>query len=118
MPNRIAQHHVLVASAAKTENFDSTIIGVGDKQEAEVYVDVTAVSGTDPTLDLHVATSGDGDDDGWFIHEDGVFARFTATGKGKVSLLGNLGKELKLVANIGGTSTPTFTFRATLLAKN
>ena len=102
---------ILVPSAAKTADGQSSPIEVSEYLEAQVLLDVAAVSGTSPTLDLVIETSPDKSN--WFTHA--TFSQKTAAGK-DLKTLSNLGKYLRARWTIGGT-TPSVTFSATLMGK-
>src|SRR5882762_1224772 len=67
-------------------------------REANVLLDITAVSGTTPSLTITVETSADGSS--WFPHT--VFSAKTATGK-DIQKLANLGSYLRVSYAISGT---------------
>ena len=102
----------LLPSAARTTG------GAGDGtsaaaefREGNVLLDITAVSGTTPSLTVTVETSADGLS--WFPHT--AFAAKTAVGK-DVLKLSNLGSFARVSYAISGT-TPSFTFSVVLDGK-
>lgn len=107
------------ASAARTAtaNSESSFFPT-ENDELIIYADVTAVSGTGPTLDLTYEVSPDpiSVDDAtarWFTHT--TFTQITATGK-TIKLVTTPGMRGRIRAVIGGT-TPSFTFRVDVEGK-
>lgn len=102
------------ASAAATANGNTNGFDVSNYGEALVFINVTAVSGTSPTLNLYVDTydflSGQ-----WFQHPVSI-AQITAAGNTLVQLT-NFGEQIRLRWQVGGTS-PSFTFSASVVAKS
>jgi hypothetical protein len=102
----------LLPSAARTTS------GSGDGssaaaefREGNVLLDITAASGTSPSLTVTVETSVDGGS--WFAHT--AFTAKTAAGKDMLKLA-NLGSFLRVSYAISGTS-PSFTFSVVLDGK-
>ena len=77
------------------------------------YLDVTAASGTSPTLDLVYEVSPD-DGTTWFTHT--AFTQATAATSERVVFTRPAGVWARLVYTIGGT-TPSFTFSVHLEGK-
>jgi hypothetical protein len=100
----------LLPSVARTTNHTSdTDQGcAAEHTEAVLFVDVTAVSGTTPSLTIVVETSWDGAT--WWTHTS--LTAITATGKVRQTLQ-FLGTFLRLNDTITGT-TPSFTFSAVM----
>ncbi|MBI3024097.1 MAG: hypothetical protein HYY66_00185 [Candidatus Tectomicrobia bacterium] len=110
--DRRAQTITLSASSAKTGSGDSGPVGVERYTEALLFIDVTAVAGTNPTLDFDVE-AGPADGELGFIHTEPA----QITGAGKVLVkLSNIGPWLRLKWTLGGTN-PSFTFSAKLAPK-
>lgn len=111
------EHLVLVstlhASAAATATGQSSGIDLGRYIEAVAELNVTAASGTSPTLDVKFQTS---DDDADWYDMDAAFAQITAAAKPAVLKMTNFGRYVRAVWTIGGT-TPSFTFTLKLVAK-
>lgn len=112
---------VLHPSSAETASGNSADLdAILSDGPGVVYVDVTAVSGTTPTLDFTVEekdpTSGQ-----YFTVPDGDYdlapVQITATGVARYTLQNLFGSIYRLVWAIGGAS-PSFTFAATLQAKD
>lgn len=94
-----------VASAALTTTTTTAAITPSAGIGYEVNIPVTAVSGTNPTLDVGVEES---DDNGtnWFRVYD--FPRITATGMYRSPRLPLTGNRMRYVQTVSGT-TPSFT---------
>ena len=109
--------NTLVASAARTATGNSGAIAVGSgAANLELELEVTAVSGTSPTLVLSVQWSDDGTN---FGNNDGstvAFAAVTATGNVTKSIPVRA-PYMQLVWTITGT-TPSFTFTVLDVASN
>jgi len=103
--------NTMLALAARSASGVSNGFNVGEFTEALVMVDVTAVSGTAPTLDIKVQISHNNTD--WWDHT--TFTQIVAVGKAYKSLTA-FGKYMRLSYTIGGTS-PQFTFGAYLVTK-
>ena len=96
---------MLLPSAARTTSGASDgSSAAAEFREANVLLDITAVSGTTPSLTATVETSADGTS--WFTHT--AFSAKTAAGK-DIQKLGSLGSYLRVSYAISGT-TPSFTF--------
>jgi hypothetical protein len=103
-----------VASAALTTTTTTAALtptfGIGYR----VVIPVTAVTGTNPTLDVSIEESSDGGTN-WFKVYD--FPRITAAGIYQSSSLRILGNRLRYVQTVGGT-TPSFTRSVNRLQNN
>lgn len=102
-----------VPAAARTTSGQSDPVTV-DPRAARIAlaVDVTAVSGTSPTMDLAVEWSFDGNT--WFPADSAdSFTQITAAAKA-VKSFAPKASQARLVWTIAGT-TPSFTFSATQL---
>lgn len=84
----------------------------GEQMELLVYVDVTAVAGTSPSLTITYRCSPDGVN--FWDHTVGV--AITAVGKQLIKIPGNLGKFGQLSYAIAGVA-PSFTFSMVAEAK-
>lgn len=100
-----------LSSAARTTSGESGELNLSYGDEILVFLDVTAVSGTSPTLDVKVQTKGP--DGKWY--DIASFAQKTGTGN-EAKAITNYGEILKVVYTIGGT-TPSFTFSVTGVVK-
>lgn len=94
---------VLAASAERTATGNGASVEVGDKAVGRLLLDVTARTGTTPTLDVTIQTSFDGVT--W--RTAGTFTQATATGQQRISCM--LDRYVRAIWTIGGT-TPSFTF--------
>jgi|SRR5215469_10723831 hypothetical protein len=102
----------LLTSAARTTSGASDgTSAAAEFREANVLLDITAVSGTSPSMTVTVESSPDGTS--WFAHT--AFPAKTAAGK-DILKLGNLGSALRVSYAITGT-TPSFTFSVVLDGK-
>jgi len=100
-----------LASAARTTSGNSGAIDLSYADDVLVFLNVTAATGTSPTLDVKVYTV---DDDGT-EYEIAAFTQKTAVGK-EAKAISVFGSKLKIGYTIGGT-TPSFTFAVTYIAK-
>lgn len=100
----------LAASATRTTSGVSGAIRISDSSRVAVQVNVTASSGTTPTLDLTLEWSNNA---GTFAPGDPADAFTTITGNGnKVKSFAVQGEYVRLAWAVAGT-TPSFTFNAT-----
>lgn len=111
-----AEQKELLASGARTISGEgSAAIDLGKFREGYVILNVTAASGTTPTLDVKIQISPDG---GTTWEDFITFAQKTATGaeskrfssyQAIAAGAGPFGDRMKVIYSIGGT-TPSFTF--------
>lgn len=94
-----------LASAVRTATGQGSALEVGDFHTVRALLDVTAASGTAPTLDVKLQTSHDGST-GW--RDVAAFAQKTAVGTERKAFSG-LDKFVRWSWTIGGTG-PSFTF--------
>lgn len=105
----------VLASAARTVTGQSGAFAVGDGETVSVLVDVTAVSGTSPSLTVNVEWSNDGAN--WFVADPAdAFTAVTAADK-KAKSFSVKGLMARLNYTISGT-TPSFTFAAHAVTTN
>ena len=103
------QSATVLTSAARTTTGQSNAFSVGTGANLSVLVDVTAVSGTGPSMTVKVEWSHDGTN--WFAGDTAdAFTAMTATGK-KAKQFSVKGLYARLNYAITGT-TPSFTFAA------
>jgi hypothetical protein len=96
----------IVASAARTATGNSgNLPGYGGANTLRVQLDVTAASGTTPTLDVVVQDTLDGTN----YNTIGTFAQKTTTGREVINVTTPFADRLRILHTIGGT-TPSFTF--------
>lgn len=102
----------ILTSAARTATGQSTAFDEGSLDTISVMVDVTAVSGTTPSMTVNVEWSPDNVN--WFAADPAdAFSAITAAGK-KVKQFTVKGLYARLNYVISGT-TPSFTFSATAI---
>jgi hypothetical protein len=101
------QTEEVVPSAARTTSGDSGILtGYGPARTLRVQLDVTAVAGTSPTLDVYVEDTLDGST--WNVLAPAL-ARATAVSRQVVNITEVFADRLRVRWVIAGTS-PSFTF--------
>lgn len=105
MPRRGYDNYELSASAAKTATFTTNAREI-PQSKGVMFLAATAVSGTNPTLDV-VVQSVDQDGNAYDI---AVFDRLVATGTQRLVFDPLLDQLIQCVCTITGSSTPTFTF--------
>lgn len=103
-----------VASAALTTTTTTATITPASGVAYTVNIPVTAVTGTNPTLDVSIEESDDAGTN-WFKVYD--FPRITATGIYRSSVLKLRGNRVRYVQTVGGT-TPSFTRSVNRLQAN
>lgn len=97
----------LVASSARTASGNSgALTEWGAAKSLRAQLNVTAASGTSPTLDVVIEDSVDGGSN-W--NAVGTFAQKTTTGREVVNITGLFGDQLRVRWTVAGT-TPSFTF--------
>lgn len=110
--SRIVQQrttNVVSASSANTTTGQSTKQDIGTDDEISILLDVTAVSGTSPSMTVSVEWTHDGST--WFAADTAdTFTAITAAKK-TVKNFTVKGLGFRLVWTITGT-TPSFTFSA------
>lgn len=107
--------HPLFGSASRTATLNSGSMDVGNYTEVTLYLDVTVVTGTTPTLNIDIETSHNDTD--WFDFATTLsFAEATGVTTEVVEKSGTLGRFIRAAAIIGGT-TPDFTFSLIAVAK-
>lgn len=92
--------------AAVTATQTSAKINAGGYSTAKAYLNVTAASGTTPSMTVKFQDSPDGTI--WTDVATGAFSAVTTTGASSL-VLSNVGPFLRAVETITGT-TPSFTF--------
>lgn len=100
------QVETVVASAARTTSSDSGVLtGWGQPSGLRLQLNVTASSGTTPTLDVVVEDTLDGTN----YNVIGTFAQKVATGREVINVSTLFADRLRVRWTVGGT-TPSFTF--------
>lgn len=96
----------LVAPDTRTASGDSgAVAGFGDKTTLRAQLNITAVAGTAPTLDVVIEDTLDGTN--W--NTIGTFAQRTAAGRQVVDITSPFTDRLRVRWTLGGTA-PSFTF--------
>lgn len=109
--------NTLVASSARTATGNSGAIAVGSgAANLELELEVSAVSGTSPTMTLSIQWSDDGTNFGSNDGSADGFAQVTATGN-VVKSIPVRAPYMQLTWTIGGTS-PSFTFSVVDVTSN
>jgi len=101
-----------LASAARTTSTNGTAFDTAGVDAINATLVVSAVTGTNPTLDVVLETTADGTN----YYTVGTFAQQTSTQAGLARVFGPLGATSRWKWTIGGTATPTFTFAITATA--
>lgn len=111
---QLGQHDTatLVESAAYTASFNSGAVLSANVDEIIAYLNISAASGTSPTLDITIQDTPDGTN--WY--DVTSFAQATGTGKQRI-VLSNIGSQVRAKVTMAGTS-PNFTFSVELSGKN
>ncbi len=107
MENRKASHLTIQTSATETVSGNSGAVEVGEYREALVTLNVTAASGTSPTLAVQLQAS---DDEGttWYNLPNALFTTATAV-TNQALQISTFGDYIRASYAITGT-TPSFTF--------
>lgn len=95
----------LAVAAAGTQNTDA--VNTGGYSGFVAYLNVTAHSGTTPTLDIKFQDSADNGTT-WFDIASGAFTQVTTTDGKQRLVVNNVGPKIRAVVVAGGT-TPTYT---------
>lgn len=111
-----SQNFTLHASAAETSNGNTQNypVDAAGFVEANFFIEVTAASGTDPTLDIDIQT-WDPIGDTWQTLTS--FTQATSTTDEMKIVSCNLGRKIAIAWTIGGTDTPSFTFTVSAILK-
>lgn len=103
----------LVASGARTASGDTgPLPDYGRSNTLRLQLNVTAVAGTSPTLDVLVEDTLDGTN--W--NTVGTFAQKTAVGREVVNVTAPFAKRLRVSWSITGTG-PSFTFEVICVSR-
>lgn len=103
---------VLLASGARTASGEGSSVDLGNTKELVVTLDVSAASGTTPTLDAKLQHSPDGVK---WSDLGTAFGQKTGVSR-EVKAFTQYHRYVKVVYTIGGTS-PSFTFSVEATAK-
>jgi hypothetical protein len=101
------------AEAVSATGTNTPSMDVRQFKEVTLLINVTAVSGTSPTLDLDLDASNDGAT--WYKHSD--LTQLTAVAKSVAKITGNIANFIRLSSTIGGSSTPIVTLTVIAVAK-
>jgi hypothetical protein len=106
----------VLTSASRTASGNTASIDVSKYKEAIVFLDVTAVSGTTPTLDVKFQVQ-DPVSLKWFDVAELTFTQATVVTSQMKSKANLIGSNLRCVYTIGGAA-PSFTFSVGLIVKS
>lgn len=104
----------LFASAARTASVNSDAEDVSGFETLLAWLNVTAVSGTSPTLDVKFQESMNGTD--WLDIPSAAFTQTTANALKRLEF-STRAQFVRAVVTIGGTG-PSFTFDLVISGKN
>lgn len=101
------QEEVVLSSGARTASGNQTLPGehYGTAKTLRAQLDVTAASGTTPTLDVVIEDSLDGTN--W--NTIGTFSQKTAVSREVINITIPFASRVRVRWTVGGT-TPSFTF--------
>ena len=107
---------LLLFSGTKTAsgNTKTTPLKTGHRKDGSGFIKVSAVSGTDPTLNADII-SYDEETDDWYVVAS--FDEFTTTGKQRLYIPAT-DEKLAIQYEITGTNTPTFTWKVSTILKD
>jgi hypothetical protein len=97
-----------------TASGNSASVQVGGYNGLVAYLNVTAVSGTTPSLTIKVQDSADGTT--WYDVPSAAFTAVTATGQQRL-VVNSIGNFVRAVSTVSGT-TPSFTASLTVAGIN
>lgn len=103
-----------IVSAALTTTTTTAAITVAGTSYS-VNIPVTAVSGTNPTLDVTIQESDDTATNWFNIY---TFPRITGVGQNRSPVIPLKGNRIRYVQTVGGTATPSFTRALNRLVMN
>jgi len=102
------KHKQIETTRTITADTTSPSFNVGASKNIVIFIIVTAVSGTDPNLDISVQSRMFLEY--WWADTGESFTRITATGTYMLVINKFVGNMLRLFYDVGGTA-PSFTFR-------
>ena len=113
-----SQELALFASAARTATANGATLEIpAGMRKVTSYLDVTAASGTSPTLVVKLQDSINAGTT-WVDVDGGAHAQLTAAGESYITvLIRRAANAVRAVATIGGT-TPSFTFSVDVVASS
>lgn len=112
---RTAWRKEMLPSSARTTNGNTSWFKVDDIQNLAFLIDVTAVTGTLPTMDISVEVANNQAKDLNFVLSK--FAQMNATGSVPKECNGFSGSYVRLVYTFGGSATPGMTFSMDIIGK-
>ena len=95
-----------LVSGVQTATLTTGLVSTGSFRDVVAYLNVTAVSGTTPTMDIVLQDSPDNVT--WYDIPTGAFTQATAISAQRI-VATQLGGYVRAVITIGG-ATPSFTF--------
>lgn len=103
----MAKEETPVASASRTASGNSGVLGghYGAYSSIRAQLEVTAASGTTPTLDVTIEDTLDGTS----FNTIGTFTQATGTTREVINITSTFGDRLRVAWALGGTA-PDFTF--------
>lgn len=107
------QADTVFPAAARTATTTSGVF-VADTSKLVCHLNVTAVSGTSPSMTVKLQDSSDGTN--WVDIPSAAFTAATATGTQRL-VVSDVGTMVRAVATITGT-TPSFTFDLTAVGRS
>lgn len=113
MSRKAYTRRIFSGTAGATGNTQSTPIPCKTEQEGTFYLKITAVTGSNPTLDVVIQTYNPMTNT-W--HTLATFDQKIATGQDEGFVEYGLGEKLACLYTIGG-STPSFTFTVDVTLK-
>lgn len=109
-----AEVKTILSSAARTSTSYSSMFDLGSFDEMICIVNVTAASGTTPTLDITLQYSPDNVN--WFDDPVEHFSQFYGVNN-QVAKITNFGKYVRWKYTVGGDD-PSFTFTIEVILKD
>lgn len=104
---------LVVASAARTASGNSgDLPNFGSAETLRAQLDVTAASGTTPTLDVVIEDTIDGTN----YNTIGTFAQKVAAGREVINITTPFSDTIRVKHTVGGT-TPSFTFSVRIVSQ-
>lgn len=110
--NRYAEDTVLASSARTVTGNTGVLSGYGVSKTLRAQLEVTAASGTTPTLDVLIQDSLDGTN--W--NTVGTFTQKTAASRQVVDVTTPFADRIRVLYTIAGT-TPSFTFSVVIASE-
>jgi len=109
--------HYTGTSIIADGNSQSLALGTANYKELHVYIDITAVSGTNPTLDLIIQTQSPSTAN--WVDVQQLFTSLNSVST-EYANIGSLGVASSVAFRwvIGGSDTPTFTFTIEYILKS